>query len=341
MRSADSLMQIGILAAACLTTIAGTRVYRSFARRRGIVASLNFRSLHDRPVPRGGGIVFSMVCIAAVIGLSFAGTVDPKLVRALVVGGAIAAVFGFIDDARHVGAAVKFFVQIALAGWVLICFDGTPLVDFPLTPRWLDVGASWLGLVWVMNLYNFVDGIDGLAAIGAISMSAIAILVLLVSGSDRGVWVMFAAIALCSAGFLVFNWPPASIFMGDAGSQFLGFAFGTLMANTVINGDLSVWSWPIIFGYFAGDTTTTTIVRLFVADKWYGEHRSHAYQNLARIWGSHLRVVRGVAMYQLSWILPLAIWSVLMPSAAPVAAVLALAPVVVWTLRYGPLLSSS
>ena len=198
-----------------------------------------------------------------------------------------------------------------------------------------------MGLVWVMNLYNFIDGIDGLAAMGAVSMSAIAILVLLLSGADRSVVLILAALAVCSSGFLVFNWPPASIFMGDSGSQFLGFSFGALMATTLINGDLSLWSWLIIFGYFAGDTTTTTLVRVFVADKWYGEHRSHAYQNLARVWGSHLKVVRGVVLYHLLWILPLAIWSVLAPAAAPVAAVLALAPVVVWTLRYGPLLSSS
>ena len=334
-------MQIGVLAAACLTTVAVTRAYRAFAIRRGIVASPNFRSLHERPVPRGGGIVFSLVCIAAVIGLSLTGTVDSRLLRALVVGGVVAAVFGFVDDAMHVGAAAKLFVQMTLAGWVLVCFDGTPLVDLPLTPGWLDVGLSWMGLVWVMNLYNFIDGIDGLAAMGAVSISAISILVLLLGGADRSIVLILAAVALCSAGFLVFNWPPASIFMGDSGSQFLGFCFGTLIATTLINGDLSLWSWLIVFGYFAGDTTTTTLVRMFVADKWYGEHRSHAYQNLARIWDSHLKVVRGVALYQLLWLLPLAIWSVLAPSAAPVAALLALAPVMVWTLRYGPLLSSS
>lgn len=334
-------MQIGVLAAACLTTVAGTRAYRSFAIRRGIVASLNFRTLHQRPVPRGGGIVFSIVCIAAVIGLSFTATVDPKLLRALVAGGVVAAVFGFVDDARQVRPALKLFVQMGLAGWILVCFDGAPLIDVMLTPYWLDVAMSWLGLVWLMNLYNFIDGIDGLAAMGAVSMSGISILVLLLSGADRSVVLILAALAVCSSGFLVFNWPPASIFMGDSGSLFLGFCFGTFIAATMIQGDLSLWSWLIIFGYFAGDTTTTTLVRMFVADKWYGEHRSHAYQNLARIWGSHLRVVRGVFIYHLLWLLPLAVWSVFAPSVGPVAAVLALAPVVVWTLRYGPLLSSS
>jgi Fuc2NAc and GlcNAc transferase len=334
-------MQIGLLAAACLTTIAGTRAYRSFAIRRGIVASLNFRSLHQRPVPRGGGIVFSLVCLAAVIGLSFIDTVDPRLLRALVAGGVVATVFGFVDDARQVGPALKLFVQMALAAWILVCFDGVPLIDPMLTPYWLDLAMSWLGLVWLMNLYNFIDGIDGLAAMGAVSISAIAILALFLTGTERSVILLLATLAVCSAGFLVLNWPPASIFMGDSGSLFLGFCFGTFIAATMIQGDLSLWSWLIIFAYFAGDTTTTTLVRIFVADKWYGEHRSHAYQNLARIWGSHGRVVRAIFIYHLLWLVPLAVWSVLAPAAAPIASVLALAPVVAWTLRYGPLLSSS
>jgi Fuc2NAc and GlcNAc transferase len=334
-------MQIGVLAAAWLTTVAGTRAYRAFAIRKGIVAPLNFRSLHQRPTPRGGGIVFSIVCVATVIGLSLTGVVDPKLFRALAVGGVVAAVFGFIDDARHVNAAVKLLVQMALAAWILVCFEGAALVDLPVTPRWVDVTLSWMGLVWLMNLYNFIDGIDGLAAMGAVSISAIAILALLPGGANWSVVLVLAALGLCSAGFLMFNWPPASIFMGDSGSLFLGFSFGALIAATLTAGDLSLWSWLVVFGYFAGDTTTTTLLRMAVADKWYGEHRSHAYQNLARIWDSHLRVVRGIALYHLVWLLPLAVWSVLAPSAAPLAAVLALAPVVVWTLRYGPLLSSS
>jgi Fuc2NAc and GlcNAc transferase len=341
MRSADSLVQLGVLAAAGLTTVVATRTYRAFAIRRGIVAPLTFRSLHDRPIPRGGGIVFSVVCLAAVIALSFTGAVNAQLVRTLVVGGMVAAIFGFVDDTRHVPAAGKLAVQMALAVWVLYGFGGAALVDLPLAPPWLDVAASWLGLVWLMNLYNFIDGIDGLAAMGAVSLSTIAIVALLLGGGDPSLVLVLVALALCSAGFLVYNWPPASIFMGDAGSMFLGFSFGTLIAATLSTGSLSLSTWLVIFGYFAADTTTTTTLRMFLVNKWYGEHRSHAYQNLARIWQSHLRVMRGVALYHLLWLLPLAVWSVLAPAWAPAAAALALVPAIVWTLKYGPLLSRS
>jgi Fuc2NAc and GlcNAc transferase len=142
-------------------------------------------------------------------------------------------------------------------------------------------------------------------------------------------------------GFLLFNWPPASVFMGDSGSLFLGYCCGVLIAKTVSDGQISLWTWLIIFGYFGGDTTTTTLLRISFIRRWYGAHRSHAYQNLARIWKSHLKVVWGVTLYHLLWLLPLAVWSCVMPSTAPLATSLAFAPVVFWTIRYGPRLSSS
>jgi Fuc2NAc and GlcNAc transferase len=330
-----------LLGAAFVATFAGTWAYRSLAIRRGIVAEPNFRSLHEGKVPRGGGIVFSLVCIAIVIGLSRATDLDPNLVRAIVVGGTVAAAFGFFDDAYQIGPWLKLLIQATLAAWTLWSFSGRPLYDLPLTPEPVDLALSWLGLVWLMNLHNFIDGIDGLAASGAVLVSALAIVVLVLTRADAGLVATFGCIAACSAAFLVFNWPPASLFMGDAGSMFLGFCFGALMTATVTNGAIQLWTWLVMFGFFAGDTTTTTVVRMFVTDKWYGEHRSHAYQNLARLSGSHLKVVQGVWLYHLIWLLPLAILAARWPSSAPLAAVLAFGPVVVWTLRYGPRLSSS
>jgi Fuc2NAc and GlcNAc transferase len=327
--------------AACLATIGGTRAYRALAIRRGIVANPNFRSLHERPIPRGGGIVFACVCVTFVSAAAWLAPAGDGLIRALVIGGAVAAAFGFLDDVVHIRAAIKFGVQGLLAAWVLLCVGARPLVHVPFVPEAAELAMSWLGLVWLMNLYNFMDGIDGMAASGAVLISATAIVLAWVSVPDETLILILSLVALCSLGFLVFNWPPASIFMGDAGSLFLGLSFGAVIASTVSRGQIGMWSWLVMFGYFAGDTTTTTFLRILVTKKWYGEHRSHAYQNLARIRDSHLRVVRGVVLYHVVWLLPLALWSVLVPSAAAVAALLALGPVVVWTLRHGPLLSSS
>lgn len=332
---------LGLLAGAFLATIIGTRFFRLFAIQRGIVANPNFRSLHQQPMPRGGGIVFSLVFISAVIGLWLATTIDADLMWAVVIGGAVATLSGFIDDVVQIGPKTKFAIQGVLAAWVLFCFGSVPLFDLPWTPTFIDLAISWFALVWLMNLYNFMDGIDGMAASGAILICATSIAALLLAKADETLMLVFGLLAVCSLGFLLFNWPPAGIFMGDSGSLFLGYCFSVLIARTVTDGQISLWTWLVIFGYFAGDTTTTTLLRMWSINRWYGAHRSHAYQNLARVWGSHLQVVRGVTLYHVLWLLPLAIWSTLEPSTAPLAAALALAPVIFCTLRYGPRLSSS
>ena len=333
----DGLLLVSVF----LVTLVGTWAYRSFAIHRGIVANPNFRSLHQRPIPRGGGIVFSLVCICAVIALWSMALVDQSLARAIVFGGGVATVFGFADDTLQMRALTKLLVQGVLAAWVLYCFDGQLLCDLPLTPHIVDLVLNWLGLVWLMNLYNFIDGIDGMAAAGALMISVLSILAICIARPEHELILVFGLLAAGSVGFLIFNWPPASIFMGDAGSLFLGYCFCALLASTVSGGQIRLWTWVVFFGYFAGDTTTTTLVRIFITEKWYGEHRSHAYQNLARLSGSHLKVVLGVSLYHGLWLLPLTIWSSLWPSAGMLAAALALVPVILWTLRYGPKLSSS
>ena len=129
--------------------------------------------------------------------------------------------------------------------------------------------------------------------------------------------------------------------MGDSGSAFLGYIFGSLILFSVMSGDISIWTWLIVLGYFFADTTVTQLMRIILVKKWYLPHRSHAYQNLARITGSHIKVTGGVVLYNVVWILPLTIWSVMKPEMALFAVALAIAPSLVFTLKYGPLLSSS
>jgi Fuc2NAc and GlcNAc transferase len=313
-------------------------MFRAFAIRRGIVATPIFRSLHDRPIPRGGGIVFGVVCVAGLALMGRAAGVDPTVTTALVAGGLSATTFGFLDDQLQMSALAKLLLQSTLAAAIVAAFG--VIVDFPVAPRFVDLFVSGIALVWLMNAYNFIDGIDGLAASGAVAIAALATIALVLAGTDGGFRFVFAAIAACSLGFLCFNWPPASIFMGDAGSLFLGFCVATLLTSTVNGGQISLSTWIVILAFFAGDTTTTTVLRIFLTNQWYGGHRSHGYQNLARLHG-HARVLQGVLAYHLVWLLPLTIWSVLRPATAPLAALMAIGPVVLWTFRYGPRLSSS
>jgi Fuc2NAc and GlcNAc transferase len=320
---------------------AGTWAYRQYALRRGIVANPNARTLHAQPTPRGGGVAIAGAFLAAAAIFWLLEPGGRPMAAALGAGGLIAAVAGFVDDRHDIPQRYKLATHTLLVVWAMACAGGRPLVPLPFVPILVSQAVSLLALVWLINLYNFVDGIDGMAASGAVAICVLLGIALWLRRADSSLVVVTALPGAAALGFLVFNWPPARIFMGDAGSLFLGYAFAALAARTVTHGEISAWTWLCIFGYFASDTTTTTTIRMLRTRRFYEGHRSHAYQNLARILGSHFLVLRGVLLYQVLWLLPLTIWSVLQPGLAPLAALLAVGPAVGWTLKYGPRLSSS
>ena len=186
-----------------------------------------------------------------------------------------------------------------------------------------------------------MDGIDGLAISGATFFSGLLALVMLLTNGSSELISIFLLLMACTAALMVFNWPPASIFMGDSGSIFLGYVFGAIILVTIMNGNISIWTWLVVFGYFFADTTMTQIMRVILVKKWYEAHRSHAYQNLTRITNSHFKVTMGVTAYHLFWISPLAFWTVLQPEFALIACALAVTPGLVFAYIYGPVLSSS
>jgi Fuc2NAc and GlcNAc transferase len=336
---------VGAAVLVCFVTVAGVAYYRNLAIRRGIVAKINFRTLHEKIVPRGGGIVFATVFSAAIIATWLAGQLSGRLMLAFGLGGGAAGVMGFIDDIHEIRPHHKLIAQFCLALWLFaIIYEPiyAPLLrgSVGITRAIVVLLLLFISL-WLMNLYNFIDGIDGLAISGAVFICCAVMIVLAISHGDGHLLFIVVILAASSIGFLFFNLPPASIFMGDAGSIFLGYCFGATLLITVFSGQMSAWTWVTILGYFIADTSTTSLARIVLVRRhWYGVHRSHAYQNLARIYKSHAKVTYGVVAYNVLWVLPLAVWSVMLPEWAPAAAGLSLAPAVIWTLRFGPTLSS-
>lgn len=326
-------------------SLVGTSRYRRLALKRGIVAKQSFRTLHTNATARGAGVVFVSVFCAATVLLWVIGRVPTSSMLSIGVGGAAAALIGFLDDVHNVRALLKLLSQTGLSVWLFICSYQTlyaPVVSGSSAIATIAlVGILLFVPVWMINMYNFIDGIDGLAISAAVFICGAAITVLVLTGGDRTLVLLFALLAASGVGFMLLNMPPASVFMGDAGSMFLGYAFSGLMIATIVSGQISVWTWAVILCYFVGDTTTTTLSRMVLVRRWYGEHRSHAYQNLARIYQSHAKVTYGIALYNICWALPLAAWSALQPERGSLAAALAVGPVVLWTIRFGPRLSSA
>jgi Fuc2NAc and GlcNAc transferase len=244
--------------------------------------------------------------------------------------GLIVAILGFLDDHGHIAARWRLLGHFAAALWMLIFLGGVPPVTLfgtTFDPGWLGCVLSLLYLVWLLNLYNFMDGINGIASIEAIFACLAACVLYIVNGSSSLVFApMFLA---CSVlGFLLWNFPVARIFMGDAGSGFLGIVLGGLSLIAAWASTDLFWGWLILLGIFIVDSTFTLIRRLIRGEKIYEAHRSHAYQFAAMHYQSHVRVSLGVFVINLIWLLPLAIAVVAQGLNGPLAVLIAYTPLV-------------
>lgn len=287
-----------------------TGLIRAYAIKRSLLDHPNHRSSHTLPTPRGGGLAIVVVFLSSLLLLQQG--VHGALRWAMIGGGGVVAVVGWLDDCRHVSVVLRLAVHVLAVALGLFCLGGVS--DLGLAGWLIPVGAlltvtAGLCLVWLLNLFNFMDGIDGLAAMEASFVTLAAALIL---SSQQG-WSheagMLLLFALSCLGFLVWNWPPAKIFMGDVGSGFLGYVLGMAVVATVQAGSLSLPVWLILLAAFWVDATVTLIGRMVNGERWWAAHCSHAYQGAARRYGSHKRVTVAVLCLNCFWLLPLAYWA--------------------------------
>ncbi|BAL26041.1 glycosyltransferase family 4 protein [Azoarcus sp. KH32C] len=282
---------------------------RRYALARSLMDIPNARSSHSVPTPRGGGVAIVLTFLCAVSILTFLGRAEPSGSWAILGAGVLVAVVGFIDDHRHLAARWRLLAHFVAAAWALVLLDGAPRLDWFGTPMdfgWVGATFAAVYLVWLLNLYNFMDGIDGIASVEAICVCVGGALLYFLGGRPD---LMFLPLVLAAAvgGFLYWNFPPAKIFMGDAGSGFLGIVLGTLSIQAAWVSPAWLWSWLILLGVFIVDATWTLLRRLCRGERVYEAHRSHAYQHAAQRWGRHLPVTLAVAAINMFWLLPISL----------------------------------
>jgi Fuc2NAc and GlcNAc transferase len=254
------------------------------------------------------------------------GRLDIRSSLAWLAGGTVVAATGFLDDLRGMSARSRLAFHLLAALVLLEGAGGLPPLPWPGGPVNLGllgwpVGA--LAIVWSINLFNFMDGIDGLAAAQAVFVAGSAAALQASTGSAP---LQLIALAGAAAGFLVWNFPPARIFMGDAGSGFIGFALAAAALLPPHHGAPTLWTWVILNGLFVADATVTLITRLLHGQRVYEAHRSHLYQRLSRRWRSHRSVTVAAIAVNLLWCLPWAVASVRWPTAGPLLTAATLAP---------------
>jgi UDP-N-acetylmuramyl pentapeptide phosphotransferase/UDP-N-acetylglucosamine-1-phosphate transferase len=289
------VVPLGFLFLAFSISYLGTFVVRRWAVQSGVVDIPNERSSHDRPTPRGGGMAIVASFFAAMLLASFFYTLDSRTYWGLFLSAAAIAVLGFIDDLHSLSKRRRFVVWIVIAGVSMVFGIRLRAIALPVVGV-IPLGilsplVTFVWLIGVANLYNFMDGIDGLAGGEAVSVAGFLVVISLLYGNT---FIFIASLILLGSalGFLLHNLPPARIFMGDGGSNFLGFVFAALAIIGSQSGAASVpFVIPIILlGTFLFDATITLLKRIPRGRKWLEPHRDHYYQRLVILGYSHKRV---------------------------------------------------
>lgn len=237
----------------------------------------NERSLHATPTPRTGGVGVMVGVLAAGAWLAVLGSPGRPEGLALLGAGLLAGL-GLVDDRRSLSARFRLLAQVAVAGLFLATAG--------FEPPWWAWPLLGLGLVWMSNLYNFMDGADGLA--GGMALFGFAFLAAAAwLAGETGLATLAAGVAAAAAGFLYFNLHPARIFMGDVGSVPLGFLAGSLGLTGWSRGAWPLWFPLLVFAPFILDASVTLVKRALRGEKVWQAHRSHYYQRLVRLGLGH------------------------------------------------------
>lgn len=296
------MIALGWAIATFLISALAVAVFTRFARRLPFVDKPNERSAHAKDTLSSGGLaVMFALGVSVTIAVSSGKVLLPLAVISLLLPTFIISAIGGLDDWRSLPATPRLLGFFILAAWVMYLFGQSLTLSSGVLIVFIVIG-----LVWLVNLFNFMDGVDGLAAIQCIfAASALAVLAWL-RGGPVGFPVFAGMIGGAYAGFLVFNWPPARLFMGDAGSLPAGLLLGALGLWLWQDGSVSVYAWFILMSPFLLDTSFTLVRRLVRGENIVKAHSEHIYQRLTRHFGGPARINAGLIALHLLWLFPLA-----------------------------------
>jgi len=290
-----------------------TGVATWYASRAGLLDHPGERHSHRQATPRGGGagLVAALVLVTSAIAASampyyWAGCILPGMI--------VLAITGWWDDHRSLGIGLRFFVQLAVTIYLIACLPGN---DW--TGGWIAMVLAGLFVLWMTNLYNFMDGSNGMAGLQGVFAGCVLAWLFGQSGEAQASLLSLLLAAAC-AGFLPWNLGRARVFMGDVGSLSLGYLFAALLLHGVGSGAFSLAVGLLVMLLFLADASLTLLARVTRGERWYNAHRQHLYQRMIAGGWSHGHVALCYQAINLVVILPGIVMAVFYPSAAwPIA----------------------
>lgn len=299
-----------------LIVVVGAWPLASWLKGRGMVDQPDVsRRLHQTATPRGGGLVIWLGLIVGLAFQSFYGTAVGFLIAIVIYAGALAWL-GFWEDMRSRPVTPRLLIQCLLGAGVIWALGPIEAVSFQTSvwsSPWLWSFLGWVGLVWLMNLHNFMDGSDGLAASQGVWTAACYGLLFYQDAQVPWVWVS-ASLMGVYLGFLVWNRPIARLFMGDSGSLLLGGLVGLLAYQAVRSQAASLIVCLMVSSVFVVDATATLVGRVFRGERWYTAHATHAFQRLIAGGLSHSQVLTMYVLLNVGLVMPLTYLAVRYPS---------------------------
>ncbi len=308
----------------------------NFAQKSQLVAIPTERSSHTVITPVGGGVALVFAYSLGIVVLALQGQLNWLELLALCTSLPVA-VAGFIDDRSDLHHRLRLLIQassVVLALGLLGPLPDLLLGSFALGGVLLGFVLAPLCLLWLTNLYNFMDGIDGLAGAQAGYVSLVAGM-LLASNGDYPLALLCLFLFAGSVAFSVWNWPKARIFMGDVGSGFVGMSLGIIALLAHIHASMSLWSWFILLAVFVVDASVTLLRRVLLGQPWAHAHRQHAYQHMANCPNGHKIVSIAVLLINTLYLLPLAVYAGKHPEYGVYFTLLAVVPLAVLAILCG------
>jgi len=292
-----------VLLLTLVLSVALCGIYLRFAHRMQLLDRPNERSSHSRPTPHGGGVP---LFLAFALGLALSGYwygPIPGDYLVLLFTALFLMFLGVVDDLRGLSVSLRMALYglccLLTAGYLL-----PPVSGGIALLAWVLIWAFIL--LWSLNLYNFMDGIDGIAALQCILACGSAALLSWLGAGEGGYALFCLLLAAAHLGFMCWNWPPARLFMGDAGSVPTGFLLASLALLGWVQGQLNPLCWLILLAAFVTDASWTLLWRAATGQPFTQPHRLHAYQRLSRHFGSHLAVDMVLVALNALWLFPLA-----------------------------------
>ncbi len=335
MKTSPILISLTYCLISFMSTVILVYIFIKISEKIGFISNQHSISIREEKVPRAGGVGFILIfCFSLLI-------LKPHLPASyfwsILIGSGFISLIGFLDDLKGLSPFSRILAQIIfvyLVGYYLGAFW---YIDYQTEiMKILFIFSFMVGSVWIMNTFNFIDGADGLLSINIILISLFSG-ILLFTQDQIYLGLSLLILASVNLAFLIYNWAPAKVFMGDCGSLFLGSLFVIIPSYTVLNNLIPLYTWAILLSVLYIETSVTLIFRLIKRKQIFKErHNYHAYQQLILSTQDHSAPAKMSILIQLFWTLPLSFVCYLFPHYGFSIFILTLLPMFFVFYYFGP-----